>query len=93
MIQQYCQTVVITVETVVLRQMTEIIQRAARVSAQVTAAGTAQTCTPLQRGQRVLQLESLLFLMRNSPVKLQRLMKCLKAKDETRYAQLYRRKP
>jgi len=57
-------------ETVVLSQMTEIIQRAARVSA--------------QRGQRVLQLESLLFLMRNSPVKLQRLMKCLKAKDETR---------
>ena len=78
-------TVTITVETVVLSQMTEIIQRAARVSAQVTAADpTTQTYTALQRGQRVLQLESLLFLMRNSPVKLQRLMKCLKAKDETR---------
>ena len=58
------------VETVVLNQMTEIIHRAAEVSH--------------NRGYKSLQLESLLYLMRKSPQKIQRLIKYLGAKEITR---------
>jgi len=63
----------IIVESVVLMQMTEIIHRASEVSH--------------QRGYKSLQLESILYLMKNSPHKIQRLIKYLSAKEITRKAQ------
>lgn len=60
------------VETVVLSQMTEIVHRAAEVSH--------------NRGYKSIQLESILYLMRKSPQKIQRLIKYLGAKEITRKA-------
>jgi len=61
-------------ETIVLKQISEIIHRAARVS-QMSS-----------KGSKTIQIESILFLMRNSPVKIQRLIKYLSAKEFTRKA-------
>jgi len=58
------------IESVVLVQMTEIVHRAADVSR--------------SRNSKSLSLESILFLMRNSPLKIQRLVKYLTAKDISR---------
>merc|ERR1712227_1089036 len=55
------------VESVVLMQMTEIIHRASEVSH--------------NRGYNTIQLESIIYLMRNSPHKIQRLLKYLSAKE------------
>ena len=57
------------VESVVLMQMTEIIDRASEVSN--------------NRGYKSIQLESILYLMRKSPHKIQRLIKYLTAKEIT----------
>jgi len=58
------------IESVVLVQMTEIVHRAAEVSR--------------TRNSKSLNLEAILFLMRNSPLKIQRLVKYLTAKDISR---------
>lgn len=54
-------------ETVVLNQISDIVQTASNVT--------------ITRNAKVLSLEDIVFLMRNSPVKLQRLVKYLAAKD------------
>jgi len=58
------------VESIVLTQMTEIVHRASEV------------CRI--RNSKTLNLESILFLMRHSPLKIQRLVKYLTAKDISR---------
>jgi len=58
------------IESVVLVQMTEIVHRAADVSR--------------TRNSKSLNLESILFLMKNSPLKIQRLVKYLATKDISR---------
>ena len=59
-------------ETIVLSQVTEIASRAVKV------------CH--LRRYKTLQLEAIIFLMRKSPVKIQRLIKYLSAKEITRKA-------
>ena len=61
---------IVLVESVVLVQMREIVHRAAEVSR--------------TRNSKSLNLEAILFLMRNSPLKIQRLVKYLTAKDISR---------
>jgi len=60
------------IENVVLSQITEIIHRLVAVSH--------------MKGYKAVQLESIIFLMRNSPLKIQRLIKYLSAKEVTRKA-------
>jgi len=55
------------VETIVLNQLTEIVHQAASVSQ--------------KRNFKILNLESILYLMRHSPLKIQRLVKYLTARD------------
>jgi len=58
------------VETIVLNQLTEIVHQAASVSQ--------------KRNFKILNLESILYLMRHSPLKIQRLVKYLTARDISR---------
>jgi len=58
------------IESIVLSQITEIVHRAADVA--------------YKRHSKSLNLESILYLMRNSPLKIQRLIKYLAAKDISR---------
>ena len=59
-------------ENIVLSQITEIASRAVKISQ--------------LRGFKSVQLESIIFLMRKSPLKIQRLVKYLTAKEITRKA-------
>ena len=59
-----------SVETIVLNQLTEIVHQAASVSQ--------------KRNFKILNLESILYLMRHSPLKIQRLVKYLTARDISR---------
>ena len=61
-------------ETVVLKQISEILHKAAKVS-QMSS-----------KGSKTIQIESILFMMKNSPIKIQRLIKYLSAKEFTRKA-------
>jgi len=58
------------IETIVLSQITEIVHKSTEIS--------------IKRNSKILGLESILFLMRHSPLKIQRLVKYLTAKDISR---------
>ena len=60
------------VEGVILAQVTEIVHEAVKAS--------------FLRGFKMVQLESILFLMRSSPLKIQRLIRYLSAKELARRA-------